>query len=101
MPSFVLTRKAKEDLRSIARYTERTWGRAQRNHYLQLLDNSFHAIAENPRTGTDCNDIREGYRKYPAGKHLVFYRQLNGVIEIVRVLHERMDVEHQLGNMEG
>lgn len=34
MPNFKLSRKAKADLRSIALYTERRWGREQRNHYI-------------------------------------------------------------------
>jgi toxin ParE1/3/4 len=36
MPTYRLTNKALEDLRSIARYTEENWGREQRNRYLIL-----------------------------------------------------------------
>jgi len=97
MPRFVLTRAAKEDLKSIARYTADTWGREQRNRYLALLDTSMHDLADNPRLGRDCSEIRTGYRRYRVGKHVLFYRQLDpDRIEIVRVLHERMDVETRL-----
>ena len=54
---FRLTRKAIEDLRSIARYTENTWGRDQRNAYLSKLDASFHTIAREPQIGLTCDDI--------------------------------------------
>ena len=47
--------------------------------------------------GKDCDDIRPGYRKHQIEKHIAFYRQSgSGQIEIVRVLHERMDLEANL-----
>ncbi|MBS8242157.1 type II toxin-antitoxin system RelE/ParE family toxin [Marinobacter lipolyticus] len=51
MPSFKLSRKAKADLKSIARYTEREWGRDQRNHYVLQFDQCFHLLADNPNLG--------------------------------------------------
>lgn len=98
MPSFYLTGKAIADLQDIARYTETTWGREQRNAYLEKLDSAFHDLAGMPEKGSRCDYIREGYRKYVAGKHLVFYRSVNnGEIEITRILHGRMDVPERLG----
>jgi toxin ParE1/3/4 len=93
VPSFRLTVKALEDLKSIGRFTERKWGRGQRNKYLAMLDSSFHAIVHQPGIGTSCDYIREGYRKYHAGRHLIFYRQGGTFIEIIRVLHDSMDIE--------
>lgn len=92
--AFRLTSKAQEDLKVIARYTQETWGKPQRNKYLQLLDDGFHLLAGNPDIGHDCSGIRHGYRKYIVGRHVVFYRKMDGVIEIVRVLHQSMDVDH-------
>ncbi|QXP85651.1 type II toxin-antitoxin system RelE/ParE family toxin [Methylococcus sp. ANG] len=97
MPRFVLTNKAKADLKSIGRHTADTWGREQRNRYLASLDGAFHEPAADPFKGGDCGAVRPGYRKLRVGRHIVFYRLLNaGCIEIVRVLHERMDVECHL-----
>jgi toxin ParE1/3/4 len=98
MPSFVLTQKAKADLKAIGRYTGDRWGREQRNRYLAMLDKSFHELAENPAgKGRDCGDIRPGYRKHRAGQHVIYYRPVDaGCIEIVRVLHGRMDAERHL-----
>lgn len=97
MPRFILTKKAKADLKAIGRYTKETWGPEQRNRYLTMLDNRFHDLAAHPLKGRDCSDIRPGYRKHGVGKHIVFYRQSEtDDIEIVRVLHERMDVESHL-----
>jgi len=93
MPTFRLTAKALTDLISIARYTEDMWGREQRNKYLAKLDVCFHLLAEKPYIGRTCDDIREGYRKYHTGRHLIFYRQTDIDIEIIRILHDRMDIE--------
>lgn len=94
MPSFTLTNRAKADLKEIALYTQEQWGRDQRNEYLSMLDVCFHQLAANPLKGKDCSDIRNGYRKLIAGSHVIFYRQmLNNSIEIVRILHGRMDIE--------
>ncbi len=69
-------------------YTQERWGREQRNRYLTMLDENFRDLAADPMKGRDCKAIREGYRKLEAGKHIIFYRQIeNGFIEIVRVLH--------------
>lgn len=93
MPCFRLTELAKLDLRSIGRYTQQTWGREQRNIYLSKLDDSFHLLAQEPALGRACDHIRQGYRKYHIGRHLIFYHEADEGIEIIRILHDRMDVE--------
>jgi len=96
MPKYTLKGKAKSDLKDIARFTQKRWGREQRNIYLALLDSSFQHLAENPEIGKDCGEIKEGYQKFPTGSHVVYYRcPENAPLEIVRILHESMDVELQ------
>jgi toxin ParE1/3/4 len=97
MPTFTLTNLAKADLKEIATFTHKRWGREQRNLYLQMLDVSFQQLAANPLKGKDCSEIRIGYRKLNAGSHVIFYRQtLADTIEIVRILHGHMDIETRL-----
>ena len=96
MSSLRLTEGAKADLRSIGRYTQATWGREQRNSYLARLDACFHLLAQEPRRGRACDDIRPGYRKYHVGRHLIFYRESPEGVEIIRILHDRMDIEVHL-----
>lgn len=94
--SFRLTKMAVEDLRGIGRYTQEQWGLEQRNIYLARLDDAFHTIARQPLIGKSCDYIRKGYRKYHADRHLIFYICTTTHIEIIRVLHDRMDVESKL-----
>lgn len=91
MPNFKLSKKAKADLKSIALHTGREWGRDQRNHYILQFDQCFHLLGENPNLGQSCDEISSGYRQYPQGSHIIFYRlNAEDVVEIIRILHKRM-----------
>ena len=97
MRKFDLTRSAQADLKSIARYTQERWGVRQRNTYLKEVDQVFRTLAKNPLMGRSCDDIREGYRKFPHGSHVIFYKQLGeDELLIVRILHGTMDVESNI-----
>lgn len=98
--SFILTNCALQDLKEIGRYTQKHWGLSQRDLYLRMLDDSFHQLAVEPLKGKDCFDIRPGYFKFNAGSHIIFYRQLtDDQIQIVRVLHGRMNIETRLSDL--
>jgi len=98
MLSFRLTKKAIKDIKDIGRYTQENWGREQRNLYLSRLDDCFQLIAREPQIGKACDYIRPGYQKYHVGRHLIFYRQSSAYVEIIRILHDRMDVESHLSD---
>jgi toxin ParE1/3/4 len=46
--------------------------------------------------GQDCSDIRAGYWKIPCGSHVLFYRLTAEGVDVVRILHERMDFERHI-----
>ena len=92
--NFSLTQKAKADLRVIALFTEKTWGREQRNLYIKQFDSAFHALADDPSLGKNCDEIKPGYKKFSQGSHIIFYSAgTNSAIKIVRILHKRMDID--------
>ena len=69
----------------------------QRNTYLKEVDQVFHALAKNPLMGRACDDIREGYRKFPHGGHVIYYKHLSeDELLIVRILHMTMDVDSNI-----
>ena len=97
MESFQLSKEAKNDLRSIAVFTENRWGRAQRNLYIKQLDEAFLMLAQNPNLGISCDYIRYSYRKFPQGSHIIFYkRTAQSDILVVRILHKSMDYDLRL-----
>ncbi len=97
MRTFELTLEAKQDLRKIAIYTEKRWGQNQRYLYVKQFDDVFHFLAETPSVGKKCDFIKIGYRKFPQGSHIIFYREgTKNKITIIRILHKSMDVESKL-----
>ena len=92
IPAFRITPRAAKDLRSIGRYTEQTWSRKQRDAYLRALDQRFSWLARNPNAGRARPDIKAGYFSFPQGAHLIFYLARKDGIDIIGVLHRRMDV---------
>ena len=94
MKSFELTREAKKDLRKIAKYTEKHWGRDQRNLYTKQFDDGFHLLAKTPSVSKKCDYIKVGYRMFPQGSHIIFYREdTKNKITVIRILHKNMDDE--------
>lgn len=97
MSQFLLTQEARSDLKHIARFTQKRWGRAKRNQYLKSMDDVFHLLAEQPSLGATCDDVLPGYRRFPQGSHVVFYQVASaGDVLIVRILHRSMDVQEHL-----
>ena len=95
MGAFTLTNKARADLKSIATFTQRKWGKKQRRFYTLQFDDAFHALADTPTLGKKCDFIKQGYRKFHVGSHIAFYRSIDSSeIEVVRILHKRMDIKH-------
>ena len=91
MKAFALTSKAKADLHAIAIFTEDRWGKEQRNLYIKQFDDAFHIA---PLAGKSCDYIKDGYRKFPQGSHIIYYKDgAKHKIEIVRILHKNMDVD--------
>lgn len=94
MELFQLSKDAKSDLRAIALFTQNRWGKAQRNLYIKQLDDAFRLLSENVSAGIACDNVRAGYRKFPQGSHIIFYKPIAaGGVLIVRILHKNMDVD--------
>lgn len=83
-----VTPRARDDLKNISRYTERIWGKAQRNSYLKSIDARFHWLAE----GKHRTDICEGYFSFPESQHVVFYLIGSNAIDIIGIPHKEMDI---------
>lgn len=99
MAKFHFTRKAVEDLTNIWNYTVDTWSEQQADAYYEMLISSCRKVACDPVLfGRKYNEITEGLYGFKANKHIIFYRiATSEEIEIVRILHERMDLSNKLG----
>jgi toxin ParE1/3/4 len=92
----VLSPEAQNDLDEIWEFSARRWGDAQAERYVRDIWLAVERISHDPRVGSRCDDVRVGYRKYGVGSHVLFYRELDDKIDIVRILHARMDFDRHL-----
>ncbi len=96
MPKYHLSEKASKDIKEIWRYTVQTWSLSQAKIYDTTLLHAIENIAENPYTGKPYDHVRRGYRRYTVKKHFIFYKVHGRIVEIVRVLHQQMDIDELL-----
>ena len=94
MSGYKLSKLAQEDIIRIADYTLETWGEKQTTKYLSQLEQRLESLVENPLLGKTRDDIKEGYRSYPEGSHIIFYRIKKDFIEIIGIPNQREDIEH-------
>jgi len=55
-------------------------------------------LSENPKSGKDYHEIRKGYFRSRVKSHFIFYKIniKNEEIEIIRILHQQMDISLRL-----
>lgn len=91
-----LTPAARRDLSEIWDFTEEHWDIAQAEKYTTEIAAAIERLAADPQRGRACDEIREGYRRYGIGSHLVFYLETADSVDVVRILHQRMDPTRHL-----
>ena len=91
-----LSKKAIADLDGIWLYSAQTWTTEQADRYYELIFDEIKAICRNIHSGKSMDHIRTGYHASKVKSHLIFYRVTGDVVEIIRILHERMDIEQRL-----
>jgi len=95
MGNYKLTEDAKNDLRRIYRYGVKEFGEAQADLYFDELFKQFEQIAENPFLYQAVDHIRKGYRRSVCGVDSIFYRVVDGTVEIISIL-SRQDFDNIL-----
>ena len=96
--SYKISVKAVEDIENIWLYTLENWSKEQADRYLGLIFDEMEYLIYNPQYGKDFSHIRNNYRCSKVKSHLIFYKanEKQESIEIIRILHERMDIENRL-----
>lgn len=62
----------------------------------RLTPAAIELIAADPQRGRQCDEIRDRYRRYGIRSHMVFYRERGDAVDVIRILHQRMDPERHL-----
>ncbi|MDQ7058383.1 MAG: type II toxin-antitoxin system RelE/ParE family toxin [Ghiorsea sp.] len=96
--TYQLSPTADQDLVDIWTCSAQHWGKAQANQYLKDLEACFLSLLQTPTLGRQRPEVRQGYASICQHKHMIFYRIHRQNIEIIRVLHQRMDIIHHVSN---
>lgn len=88
---------ARADLDAIAVYTKREWGTGKARAYIGQLRAAAMGLSDFPQRYPLYNSKIGPFRKAACGEHLIFYVITAEKIEIVRVLHNRVDVDPLMG----
>lgn len=115
MARYRLSEPAKSDLSTVLRASEAMHGVNARTRYRALLSAALRRISSDPfgHSTVDRSELIPGVRSFHIrhGRtssdearvadpvHVIFYRVVEpGVIEILRLLHERMEPSRHVGN---
>ena len=97
MPNYTLSNKAVEDLSSIWNYTFDAWSEKQADKYYNLLLDSCQELAGAKISGKHYPEIDKEIFGFRIGQHIIFFRFIKkDNIEIVRILHTRMDLKNRI-----
>lgn len=103
-----LSAAAEADYREILRWTVTTFGAAQAKAYAETIASAFQALTAGPTTmgSKKRDDIGENLwtlhvaRNGRKGRHFVLFRvaasQKQDVIDVLRLLHDSMDLQRHL-----
>ena len=96
MSRVTLTPMAKADLADIWDFTFARWGMGQAEKYVRDLWAAIEKQVTHLANSIDIGDVRPGYRKVNAGSHVIFFKMTPGGIDVVRILHQKMDFNRNL-----
>lgn len=97
MPAYIISEKALEDINNIWIYTAENWTVKQADRYYNLIIDEIEYIVDNLDMARDFGKIRKSYRYSKVKSHLIFFKKDKAnEIEVVRILHERMNIETRL-----
>lgn len=97
---YIISVEASKDLENIWLYTFENWSQEQADRYFNLIMDEIENISNDPSSGIDYSDIREGYFRSRVNSHYIFYKVnlKKKVVEIIRILHQQMDIESRLND---
>jgi toxin ParE1/3/4 len=87
----VIGPRARAEARGIWHRTAAEHGEDAADAYIRDLDQAMELVRDFPNMGSDCSDVRKGYRRIRSGSHLIYYTVRKADIYVMRILHERQD----------
>jgi len=99
MTTYKLYPKAESDLEIIWQYTVHQWGLNRAHSYIDDLESTFQLLAASPHLSREHTEFNPPVRIHPHAHHLIIYLQKDYGIDVVRILHENMDIPARIDNL--
>jgi toxin ParE1/3/4 len=96
IPKYRISEAAINDLEGIWEYTFLNWSKEQADRYYSLIMNEIEFIAKNISSGKPMNHIKNRYLVSYVKSHMILFKRTEGIAEIIRILHQKMDIESNL-----
>jgi toxin ParE1/3/4 len=92
-----ISKAASRDLDGIWEYTLYKWSKEQADRYYNLIMNEIQFIASDLTSGKQMDHVKMNYFASFVKSHMILFKRNKGIVEIIRILHQKMDVESNLG----
>lgn len=94
--TYRLSRRARRDLLQIWNYIA-VDSEPSADRFVDLLTQHLQLLGQNPYIGRRRDELRAGYRSFPVGQYLIFYRVMSPGVQIMHVMHSKRDIESLFG----
>jgi toxin ParE1/3/4 len=90
--NFRISSPACDDLDSVWEYTQDKWGFEQADLYIDSLMLRLIWLTENKALWRSRSEIGKGIFSYAEKSHIIFFKEQQAHMDVLRVLHKRMDM---------
>lgn len=82
------TDRADAEIDRIADYTYEAWGKAKAIAYQDELLETMRMLLTHPAAGRARQELGDGVRSFPVGRHLIYYRPADEAVLVLSVQHQ-------------
>ena len=87
----VVSPVARQDLQKLFQYGCLNWGSMRARQYIARFKTGLLRLHQSPHIGIKRDDLLKDLCVLPVEKHYIFYQLVENKIEIIRILHARLD----------
>ncbi len=91
MAQYKYTRQSEIDLESIIKFSSEQWGLIRSETYMDGLEDLVANLADFPDLGIDSSQYIRDLLSFPYQSHSIFFVKKPHGIDIVRILHNKMN----------
>ena len=95
MKSLAFSPAAEADINGIWDYSAESWGSDQADRYTDEIRDACLALVHAQKHGRPV-DVRPGYLRLSTGSHVIYHRDHGDRLDVIRVLHGRIDTNLHL-----